>query len=94
MMKREHVLAEAHVLITAKRASEYGDAHEVHTRIAIIWSAILGYPLRSWQVALMMSALKLARLARAPQHEDSWVDAAAYAALGAELASVEAESAR
>lgn len=85
-MRREDVLAEAHELITAKRAGEYGDAHEVHTRIAIIWSAILGCQVASWQVALMMAALKLARLARTPRHNDSWVDAAAYAALGAELA--------
>ena len=93
-MTREEVLAEAFDLITSKRASEYGDAHEAHTRIAIIWSAILGYQIASWQVALMMTALKLARLARSPQHRDSWIDAAAYAASGAELAAASEEADR
>ena len=93
-MTREEILIEAHFLITSKRAGEYGDAHEMHARIATIWSAMLGYPVQPWQVALMMAALKLARLAHAPQHRDSWVDAAAYAAIGAELASASHEPAR
>lgn len=93
-MRRETVLAAAHELITSKRAGEYGDAHEVHTRIAIIWSALLGCQISAWQVALMMAALKLARVARSPGHSDSWVDAAAYAALGAELANADPELVR
>jgi hypothetical protein len=58
----------------------------MHARIAAIWSAILGHPIKPPQVALMMAGLKLARLAHDPQHRDSSIDAAAYAALGAELA--------
>ena len=93
-MTREEILIEAHELVTATRAGEYGDAHQMHVRIAAMWSALLGYPVASWQVALMMAALKLARLAHAPQHRDSWVDAAAYAAIGAELASASQEASR
>ena len=61
---------------------------EMHTRIATIWSAILGHPITPWQVALMMAGLKIARLSHAPLSEDSWVDAVGYLALGAELTSV------
>ena len=39
-MTREDILIEAHFLITSKRAGEYGDAHEMHARIATIWSDV------------------------------------------------------
>lgn len=84
-MIRAQILADAGHLINSVRAREYGDASEMHTRIAAIWSALLGHPVMPCQVALLMIGLKLARLAHSPQHKDSWVDAAAYAALGAEL---------
>ena len=86
-MTRSEILAEAELLITSVRAREYGDASQMHNRIAAIWSAILGHPVQPWQVALLMAGLKLARLAHCPLQKDSWVDAAAYAAIGGELAS-------
>jgi hypothetical protein len=86
-MKRERVLADAARLVTTERAVEYGDAHQMHSRVAAIWAAILGHKVSPHQVALCMAGLKLARLSHSPRHRDSWVDAAAYVALGAEIAS-------
>ena len=37
-------------------------------------------------VALMMALLKVARLIKSPEHLDSWVDLAGYAACGGEIA--------
>ena len=42
-------------------------------------------------VAIMMGMLKIARLASNPQHMDSWVDLAGYAACGGEIAGKEAQ---
>ena len=40
-------------------------------------------------VAIIMALVKIARLAASPGHEDSWIDLAGYAALGAEIAEIE-----
>lgn len=55
------------------------------TRIAELWSVLLGLPVGAAQVAQCMIALKLARLVHNPAHLDSWVDVAGYAACGAEV---------
>lgn len=83
-MKRKELLLKAADLIDGDRAAIYGDARENHERIAAMWSAILGQDLTADQVYMCMIALKLARLANTPDHEDSWIDIAGYAALGGE----------
>jgi len=45
-----------------------------------------GRALVASDVALMMAAMKLARLRFNPTHEDSWVDLAGYAACGMDVA--------
>jgi hypothetical protein len=37
------------------------------------------------EVILCMIAVKMSRLIKTPEHEDSWVDIAGYAALGGEI---------
>ena len=54
--------------------------------IAKIWSSILRVEIKSWEVALMMAGLKIARAAYNPDHEDNWIDLAGYAACGGEIA--------
>lgn len=83
-MKRAELLQKSADLIDGDRAKIYGDARENHERIATMWSAILGQDLTADQVYMCMIAVKLARLANTPDHEDSWVDIAGYAALGGE----------
>ena len=83
-MNRKKILQEAEKVINGDRAKDYGDARENHQRIADMWSAILGHPVTVGQVYQCMIAVKLARLSNTPDHQDSWVDIAGYAALGGE----------
>jgi len=53
--------------------------------IAARWSVTLGRPVSPAQVVLCLIDLKLARLAHDPEHEDSRIDVAGYAALLAEV---------
>lgn len=92
-MKREEILRTAESLINGDRAKDYGDALENHWRIAIGWDVIVksayekGKHLQPEHVALMMDWLKTARLCNSIDHKDSWIDKAAYSALGGEMAS-------
>ena len=52
--------------------------------IAKLWSPLLGVDVTPAQVASAMIALKLARIARGHESEDSFVDIAGYAAIGGE----------
>ena len=83
--EREQVLDDASALISVERAADYGPAQESFGRIAHIWSAILGVTVTEKQAAMMLAGLKLSRLAYQPDHRDSWVDLAGYAALGSEM---------
>ena len=84
MNKRTEVLDFAIALINGDRERDYGTPAENFGRIADGWSVILGNEVSAEQVALCMAWLKIARLVNGP-HEDSYVDAAAYMALAAEL---------
>ena len=69
-----------------QRGENYGTMRENHQRIADIWSVVLQSPITPEQVALCMAGVKMARLVQSPDHEDSWLDLAGYAAVGAEIA--------
>ena len=88
-MNRDETLTTAAALINGDRAKDYGDASVNFQRIADLWFPIVGYVTPA-KVALMLAQLKVARLIQSPTHEDSWVDACGYLALGAELAASEA----
>jgi hypothetical protein len=83
-MKRTEVLEEANRLICEDRAKQYGDAKDNFKRIAMMWSAYLGYEIDEADVAVMMTLLKCSRLAH-QRKDDSYVDGAAYMALASEL---------
>lgn len=82
---RDSVLKGAGDLINGDRARDYGDAYEMHKRIAAGWSEILGVEVKPHQVALCMAWLKVSRLVETPGHRDSYVDLVAYGALAAEI---------
>lgn len=82
---RIKMLQEAGDLIVGGRDQVYGTPQENFERIAKLWATILGVEIRPYEVTLCMAALKMARLVNSPVHEDSWVDAAGYIALGYEL---------
>lgn len=84
-MNRNAILQAASNLINGERKAAYGDVAEAHSRIAAIWSALLGHPVLPAQVPLLLAGMKLARLAHDVEHVDSWIDVAGYAALGGEM---------
>lgn len=84
MNKRTEVLEAAAALINGDRQEAYGPPIANFNRIAEGWATILQADVSAEQVALCMAWLKIARLVNGP-HDDSYVDAAAYMALAAEL---------
>ena len=94
-MKREEILSKAEQLVNGQRAKDYGDAYENHCRIAEGWNIILRSEvethgeIKAVHVALMMDWLKTSRILNTVNHEDSWIDKAAYSSLGAEFAGKE-----
>ena len=79
-MSVDALLDEAEAVL-AQREAAYGPAADAMAAIAARWSITLGRPVTPAQVVLCMIDLKLARLARNPQHRDSAIDVIGYAAL-------------
>jgi hypothetical protein len=83
---RERVLRDATALICFDRNRSYGPVDVMYKRIAAGWAEILDHTVTEEQVGMMMIWMKLARLCNSPDHRDSWVDIAGYAALTSEVA--------
>lgn len=66
-------------LTVASRGKDYGTPLVNHTRIAKIWSVILGVEVTPEQVMLCMIGTKMTRLVETPGHPDSILDIAGYA---------------
>ena len=83
------VLEEAKDLIYGQRSDDYGDAQSNFQRMADLVNPIIKKAdgnLTATDMALVMIQVKIARLQESPDHEDSWIDIAGYAALGAQIA--------
>ena len=83
-MNRSDVLSRAYNATTG-RVDLYGEPRATLGKTAELWTVLLGVQVEPYQVALCLDAMKTARILANPTHEDSWVDKAGYAALGAEL---------
>lgn len=83
-MNKSEVLSQAADLLAGDRETDYGDAVTNHERIAALWSAFLGVDVTASQVAVCMALLKISRLAHQADHQDSFVDGAAYLAIAGE----------
>ena len=90
---RKKIIKAASDLMDGERAKDYGDAYEMHRRIAAGWAEILGVEVKAHEVALCMAWLKIARLVESPGHEDSYVDLVAYGSLAGEIQSRDSASA-
>lgn len=82
---RDEVLDEAKNLISTDREQDYGSPRESFERIARLWTHYFGTHFAPADVAAMLALVKISRIARDPAKQDSWVDLAGYAALGAEV---------
>lgn len=88
--ERVKVLREAAALITGERQIDYGPPAVNFQRIADLWTIQAQTVLKDGTkfdptlVALMLTQLKMARAVQSPKH-DTFVDAAGYIALAAEL---------
>lgn len=86
-MRRQQVLDTAKdIVCTGDRQLNYGKPEDNFKNIAALWSDYLHRPISSTDVGLMMILMKVARLMKTPQHSDSYVDIAGYAACTAEIA--------
>ena len=63
--------AEAADFLLAQRQEVYGDRTDNMVRTAMMWSGFLGHEIKPWQVPIMMSLVKVQRLAVAPDYSDN-----------------------
>jgi hypothetical protein len=83
-MKTKAILDEAKEIIS-ERGADYGGFENNFDRISRLASISTGLNISGYEVALIMVALKLARIRQAPRKRDSYIDAIAYLAFAAEL---------
>ena len=90
---RKRVLKEAEKCVCGHREQDYGTPEDSFQKIGTFWTAYLNYAVKigAEDVAAMMALLKIARIAKSPDHMDSWCDLAGYASCGGEIAGKDAE---
>lgn len=90
---RKRVLSEAEKCVCGQRENEYGVPEDSFEMIGKLWTVYLDYATKidAHDVAAMMALLKIARIAKSPDHMDSWCDLAGYASCGGEIAGKEAQ---
>ena len=82
---KKPLLQRANELIGGQRQSDYGNKLQNFSQIAMLWTGSIAHKLQPGQaitpedVALCMMQVKIARLAKSPDHEDSILDVAGYA---------------
>lgn len=88
---RGKVLLDALHVINGERQDEYGSPEDNFGVIADYWTAYLDHHYRAnltvtaQDVAIMMTLLKIARITTGTAKEDSFVDAAGYIGLAADM---------
>lgn len=87
MLKRQTpMLHAAQDLVEGDRQQDYGNKLQNFSQIAMLWQGTLAMKLAPGQritpedVALCMMQVKIARLAKSPDHSDSIMDVAGYSA--------------
>lgn len=83
-MRPVDVLVTCATLI-GERGQDYGGVEENFKRIATIASVVLGKDVSPWDVAMVLTATKLARMAGSRDKEDNYLDAINYLAFASEM---------
>lgn len=81
---RSSILNEANGIVNGARANVYGGPEDSFKTIGRLWGVYLDKQIEPADVAAMLALMKVARIRQSPNHRDSWVDIAGYAACGAE----------
>lgn len=84
MTAPKDVIAEAAQIIHGSREDDYGTAERNLNRIAVMWSAYLGYEITARNVAMCMVLLKVSRDAHR-EKRDNIVDGIGYFGLAGQL---------
>lgn len=87
--KREEILQAALQCVMKDRQATHGKPENSFADIAHLWSWFTGHTFTPYEVAVMMSLMKMARIKGNPDHEDSKTDLAGYIAIAAELKSTD-----
>lgn len=82
---RRQILESAIQCVCSDREAQYGSPEDSFNRIAKLWTAYNDIPYTAHDVAMMMSLLKVARIAEGRFKDDNYVDLAGYAACAAEI---------
>lgn len=87
MNSRSRMLHEAEKLVNGDRNNQYGPPDQDFQRTADLWTIYLDGRriIEAHDVAVMMALLKISRLSWKPNHPDSWIDLAGYAACGYDI---------
>jgi len=87
MNARSRMLHEAEKLVNGDRNNQYGPPDQDFQRTADLWTIYLDGRriIEAHDVAVMMALLKISRLSWKPNHPDSWIDLAGYAACGYDI---------
>lgn len=88
-MTRAEILDSAKKCVCEDRESQYGSPEDSFSIIAGFWSVYLDYAISADDVAMMMTLLKIARIAGGRFKADSYIDACGYIACAGEIASRE-----
>ena len=87
-MTRKDILSAAEECVCTSRQAEYGPVEDNFALIGDFWSIYMGGDVEftAQDVAIMMSLLKIARIATGQPKADNFVDLAGYAACAGEIA--------
>ena len=83
-MNPHQVLADASALI-GERGADYGGIEDNFSNIADIANIALGLNLTAFDIAVIMTAVKLARIRHSPAKGDNYLDGVNYLAFAHEL---------
>lgn len=88
-MNRQDFINQLGATVLSDRRKTYGPPEKNFEIIAELWNAYWhnkgAENFAAQDIAVMMVLMKVARLIETPEHLDSWIDIAGYAACGAEL---------
>ncbi len=97
-MNRQKILEEAIQCVTMNRNTQYGSPEDNFKLIGDLWTTYLNskdkeakFEINAEDVAILMSLLKIARIATGGKIEDNYIDLAGYASCAGEIATKTSE---